>query len=76
MIRSPLQIPAGMPIQSVAAKGVAGMIELAPTYVNGTPLLDIKLYVPAFDVREATGIGWFAHRPDQVDHVQADQRFS
>jgi tRNA-Thr(GGU) m(6)t(6)A37 methyltransferase TsaA len=151
VIRSPFQTPAGMPVQSVAAKGVAGMIELAPTYqdglqdlegfshllllyhfhlarrspslvvtpflddqphgifatrspqrpnpiglslvrlirvvgtqvyiedvdvVDGTPLLDIKPYVPAFDVREATGIGWFAQRLDQVHHVRADQRFS
>jgi tRNA-Thr(GGU) m(6)t(6)A37 methyltransferase TsaA len=140
-----------MPIQSMAAKGVAGVIELAPTYrdglqdlegfshlfllyhfhlvgrssslvvtpflddqphgvfatrspqrpnpiglsvvrlvrlagtqvyiedvdvVDGTPLLDIKPYVPAFDVRAVTGIGWFAKRLDQVKHVRADQRFS
>jgi len=43
--------------------------------VDSTPLLDIKPYVSAFDVREATGIGWFARRLDQVDHVRADQRF-
>ena len=129
VIRSPFKEPAGMPIQSVAAKGVAGIIELDPTYqdglqdlegfsyllllyhfhlvrrspslvvtpflddqphgvfatrspqrpnpiglsvvrlvrvegtqvhiedvdvVDGTPLLDIKPYVPAFDVRAAT----------------------
>jgi tRNA (adenine37-N6)-methyltransferase len=44
--------------------------------VDGTPLLDMKPYVPAFDVREATGIGWFAQRLDRLDHVRADQRFS
>jgi tRNA-Thr(GGU) m(6)t(6)A37 methyltransferase TsaA len=151
VIRSPFQTPAGMPVQSVAAKGVAGMIELAPTYqdglqdlegfshlfllyhlhlvrrssslmvtpflddqprgvfatrapqrpnpiglsvvrlvrvagtqvyiedvdvVDGTPLLDMKPYIPAFDVRATTGIGWYAQRLDQVDHVRADQRFS
>ena len=151
VIRSPFQTPAGMPVQAVAAKGVAGMIELDPTYqdglqdlegfshllllyhfhlvrrssslvvtpflddqphgvfatrspqrpnplglsvvrlvrvagtqvyiedvdvVDGTPLLDIKPYVPAFDVRAATGIGWYAQRLDQVDHVRADERFS
>jgi tRNA (adenine37-N6)-methyltransferase len=150
VIRSPFTAPAGMPIQSAAAKGVAGMIELDPTYqsglqdlegfsylfliyhfhlvrlssslvitpflddqphrvfatrspqrpnpiglsvvrllrvagtqvyiedvdvVDGTPLLDIKPYVPAFDVRAATGIGWFAQRLDQVAHIRADQRF-
>jgi tRNA-Thr(GGU) m(6)t(6)A37 methyltransferase TsaA len=151
VIRSPFQAPAGMPIQSVAATGVAETIELTATYqdglqdledfshlllgyhfhlvrrssslvvtpflddqphgvfathspqrpnpiglslvrlvrmagtqvyiedvdvVDGTPLLDIKPYVPAFDVRAATGIGWFAQRLDRVDHVRTDQRFS
>jgi tRNA-Thr(GGU) m(6)t(6)A37 methyltransferase TsaA len=151
VIRSPFTAPAGMPIQSVAAQGVAGMLELAPTYqdglqdlegfshllllyhfhlvrpspslvvtpflddqphgifatrspqrpnpiglsvvrlvsvagtkvsiedvdvVDGTPLLDIKPYVPAFDVRAATSIGWFAQRLDRLNHIRADQRFS
>jgi tRNA (Thr-GGU) A37 N-methylase len=44
--------------------------------VDGTPLLDMKPYVPAFDVRTTTSIGWYAQRLDQVDHVRADQRFS
>ena len=35
VIRSPFTEPAGMPIQSVAAKGVAGIIELVPTYQDG-----------------------------------------
>ena len=35
VIRSPFTAPAGMPIQSVAAKGVAGVIELDPTYQDG-----------------------------------------
>jgi hypothetical protein len=43
--------------------------------VDSAPLLDMKPYVPAFDVRAATGIGWFAQRLDRVDHVRADQRF-
>jgi tRNA-Thr(GGU) m(6)t(6)A37 methyltransferase TsaA len=149
IIRSPFKEPAGMPIQAVAAKGVAGVIELDPSYqaglqdidgfshltllyhlhliqsssltvtpflddqphgvfatrspkrpnpiglstvrlvrvegwrlhiedvdvVDGTPLLDIKPYVPAFDAREAVSIGWFEKNVDQVYHVKADQRF-
>jgi tRNA-Thr(GGU) m(6)t(6)A37 methyltransferase TsaA len=149
VIRSPFKEPAGMPIQSVAAKGVAGSIELAPEYqeglldldgfshliliyhlhlvqgsslvvtpfldaqshgvfatrspkrpnpiglsivrllkiedgtlqiedvdvVDGTPLLDIKPYVPLFDNREEVRIGWFAKNIEQVYQVQADHRF-
>ncbi len=30
--------------------------------LDGTPLLDIKPYVPDFDVRMETNTGWYAHR--------------
>jgi tRNA (Thr-GGU) A37 N-methylase len=30
--------------------------------VDGTPLLDIKPYVPAFDDRDDVRVGWFATR--------------
>ncbi len=30
--------------------------------LDGTPLLDIKPYIPEFDVREVSGIGWYASR--------------
>jgi len=41
--------------------------------LDGTPLLDIKPYVPAFDSFDATRIGWYEGRlrPDVV----ADDRF-
>lgn len=150
VIHSPFTDPVGMPIQSVAAQGVAGWIELLPDYheglldiegfshlwliyhlhriegasltvtpfldtqahgifatrsprrpnpiglslvrltgregpllriedvdvLDGTPLLDIKPYVPTFDVREASAIGWFANKVDQVHVTRADNRFS
>jgi tRNA-Thr(GGU) m(6)t(6)A37 methyltransferase TsaA len=30
--------------------------------LDGTPLLDIKPYVPEFDERSDVGTGWYAHR--------------
>ncbi len=39
--------------------------------VDGTPLLDIKPYVPAFDVREAAHIGWLARNVDRVRDVRS-----
>ncbi len=30
--------------------------------LDGTPLLDIKPYIPEFDVRMEVSTGWFAHR--------------
>ncbi len=33
--------------------------------LDGTPLLDIKPYVPEFDVREVDKLGWYATRAHQ-----------
>ena len=44
--------------------------------VDGTPLLDIKPYVPEFDVRKVERIGWLANRVDRTAEMEADERFS
>jgi len=148
VVRSPFTALAGMPIQTVAAQGIAGTVELAPGYaeglkdidgfshllllvhlhlmngfalevtpfmddqprgvfatrsprrpnpiglsivrlvrveqitlhiedidlVDGTPVLDIKPYVPLLDDRRADRIGWFADNVYKVYHVRADDR--
>lgn len=43
--------------------------------VDGTPLLDIKPYVPAFDTRDGVTIGWYAGRLGGLRGVRADDRF-
>ena len=43
--------------------------------IDGTPLLDIKPYVPAFDARDNVRIGWYADRLDRVEGAVADDRF-
>ena len=43
--------------------------------VDGTPLLDIKPYVPAFDAREDVRTGWLADNAERVDRTRADGRF-
>ena len=43
--------------------------------VDGTPLLDIKPYVPEFDVRPADRIGWFSGKAGLVHETRADERF-
>ena len=40
--------------------------------VDGTPLLDIKPYVPAFDDRGDVRIGWFAERLHRLPEARAD----
>jgi len=44
--------------------------------LDGTPLLDVKPYVPAFDVHPADRIGWFAANVGAIARTRADDRFS
>jgi tRNA-Thr(GGU) m(6)t(6)A37 methyltransferase TsaA len=44
--------------------------------LDGTPLLDIKPYVPAFDVYPADRIGWFAANIGNAGATRADSRFA
>ena len=43
--------------------------------LDGTPLLDIKPYVPQLDDRADPRIGWYEGRVERVHVVRADQRF-
>lgn len=43
--------------------------------VDGTPLLDIKPYVPQFDSRETNQIGWLSNRVQAAEQLKADERF-
>jgi tRNA-Thr(GGU) m(6)t(6)A37 methyltransferase TsaA len=152
VVHSPFTSLAGMPLQTIAAQGIAGSIEIAPAFregladldgfshlillthlhhmsgyalsvtpylddqprgifatrsprrpnpiglsvvrllaideeartlliedvdlADGTPLLDLKPYVPAFDARATERIGWFAGRLDRLHTTRADDRFS
>jgi tRNA-Thr(GGU) m(6)t(6)A37 methyltransferase TsaA len=44
--------------------------------VDGTPLLDIKPYVPRFDARPGERIGWLTERLEALDDTRADDRFA
>jgi tRNA-Thr(GGU) m(6)t(6)A37 methyltransferase TsaA len=43
--------------------------------VDGTPLLDIKPYVPEFDVREPAKIGWLEGNVHKLSKLKDDGRF-
>jgi tRNA-Thr(GGU) m(6)t(6)A37 methyltransferase TsaA len=43
--------------------------------VDGTPLLDMKPYVPEFDVRKVERTGWLSKRADKVYEARSDERF-
>ena len=150
IIRSPFKEPEGTPIQPKGARGVAGIVEVFPEYVeglkdidgfshiillyhfhlskgaslrvkpfmddcergifairgpsrpnpiglsvvrligveagvlhvkdvdivDGTPLLDIKPYVPEFDTRKVERIGWLADNVHKVSRSRDDGRFT
>jgi tRNA (adenine37-N6)-methyltransferase len=42
--------------------------------VSGTPVIDIKPYVPAFDSRTGCRVGWFTGKLDHAATVRADDR--
>ena len=44
--------------------------------VDGTPLLDIKPYVPAFDIRNVERIGWLENVVQRVRETKDNGRFS
>ena len=44
--------------------------------LDGTPILDIKPYVPEFDARLDVRIGWYADAARKDQQVVADGRFS
>jgi tRNA (Thr-GGU) A37 N-methylase len=43
--------------------------------VDGTPLLDIKPYVPAFDHHEVERTGWLEMARESVKETRSDDRF-
>lgn len=44
--------------------------------IDGTPLLDIKPYVPDFDVRSPERTGWLEKRAGSASTVRSDRRFA
>jgi tRNA (Thr-GGU) A37 N-methylase len=44
--------------------------------VDGTPLLDIKPYVPDFDRREVERIGWLENNIQKLSGSKDDGRFA
>lgn len=43
--------------------------------LDGTPVLDIKPYIPEFDHRPDAVIGWLEDAKDRMEDVQLDERF-
>ena len=74
--RSPRH-PNPIGISVVRLLAVAGaVLEVAGLdLLDGTPVLDIKPYVPEFDAVAAERTGWLADAAERVHQVRADERF-
>lgn len=74
--RSPTR-PNAIGISTVRLIAIIGpIIEIEDVdIVDGTPLLDIKPYVPAFDDRADVRVGWYARRLGGLAEARADDRF-
>ena len=44
--------------------------------LDGTPLLDIKPYIPGFDIRKVHKIGWMEKKIKNLDGAKDDGRFA
>lgn len=44
--------------------------------LDGSPVLDIKPYIPRFDVRKVDKIGWLTGHAEKITDAKADDRFS
>lgn len=74
--RSPAR-PNPIGLSIVRLVGVEGTtIRIADIDIlDGTPLLDMKPYVPQLDDRAEPRIGWYAGRVERVAEIRADERF-
>jgi tRNA-Thr(GGU) m(6)t(6)A37 methyltransferase TsaA len=61
-------------VKLVEVRGTT-LVIMGVDMLDGTPLLDLKPYVPAFDSHQTDRIGWFADRIERVHSVRADERF-
>lgn len=61
-------------VRLVRVEGVTLHIEDVDM-VDGTPLLDIKPYVPEFDALKAERIGWLFKKVNKVRKAKSDERF-
>lgn len=44
--------------------------------LNGTPLLDIKPYIPEFDIHKVEKIGWLENKISAIAQTKSDERFN
>jgi tRNA-Thr(GGU) m(6)t(6)A37 methyltransferase TsaA len=67
--------PIGISVVRLLAVEGATLEVVGLDLLDGTPVLDIKPYVPRFDAIDADRVGWFERAAERVHQVRADARF-
>jgi tRNA-Thr(GGU) m(6)t(6)A37 methyltransferase TsaA len=67
--------PVGISIVSFLRREKNELVVENIDVVDGTPLIDIKPYVPEFDAPEVTTTGWLEHRAEKSGAMRSDERF-
>jgi tRNA-Thr(GGU) m(6)t(6)A37 methyltransferase TsaA len=69
--------PNGIGLSIVRLERIEGTVlhVLDADFLDGTPVLDIKPYVPDFDRRENVRCGWLEGKLGRLDEVRDDGRF-
>jgi len=71
------QRPNPIGISIVRLNGIKGnILEIENVdMLDGTPLIDIKPYVPAYDIQEVDKIGWLSDKTGNMNSIKSDDRF-
>ncbi len=67
--------PIGISIVQLLKREANTLIIKGIDVLNGTPLIDIKPYVPGFDAKNATSIGWLENKQEEAKSLKSDRRF-
>lgn len=67
--------PIGLSVVKLVTVIGSGLVIEDVDILDGTPLLDIKPYVPAFDCFPDAKAGWFGDSRDMVAGARSDRRF-
>lgn len=68
--------PIGLSVVTLTKREGSRLHVLGIDVLDGTPLIDIKPFVPAFDAPEVTAVGWLEGKQGLEEKVRSDHRFS